>query len=325
MKMEELIFSGSLNKLRPTADEIGRASRISDAQGRYIVFLKNSFPPGMTLEGMRIVLDCANGAAYKVAIAVLEELGAEVIAIGVSPDGRNINDKCGSLYPEVMCNKVKEMRADLGIALDGDADRVIFADENGNVVDGDVIMAICAIDMIKKKTLNKKTLVATVMSNIGLDAAIKEAGGKVIRADVGDRYVVEEMRRGGYNMGGEQSGHIVFLDYNTTGDGTLAALQVLKIMNERNKRLSELAQIMTPYPQTLLNVGVREKLQIEKIPGFADALKEAESTLGDKGRVLIRYSGTEPVLRIMIEGEDKSRIKVMAKELADIVKNEIGE
>ena len=325
MKMEELIFSGSLNELRPTANEVGKASRIEDARGRYIVFLKNSFPQGMNLEGLRIVLDCGNGAAYKVATSVLEELGAEVIPIGISPDGTNINEECGSLYPEVMCKKVKEMRADLGIALDGDADRVIFADELGNVVDGDAIMAICAIDMIKKNTLKKKTLVATVMSNIGLDVAIKDAGGKVVRADVGDRYVVEEMRRGGYNMGGEQSGHIVFLDYNTTGDGTLAALQVLKIMKERNKSLSELAKVMKPFPQTLVNVRVKEKMATDDIPGFSEAVKDIKASLGDKGRILVRYSGTEAVLRIMIEGRDKSSIKGMAEELSALVKKELGE
>lgn len=325
MKMEELIFSGSLNELRPTANEVGKASRIEDARGRYIVFLKNSFPQGMNLEGLRIVLDCGNGAAYKVATSVFEELGAEVIPIGISPDGTNINEECGSLYPEVMCKKVKEMRADLGIALDGDADRVIFADELGNVVDGDAIMAICAIDMIKKNTLKKKTLVATVMSNIGLDVAIKDAGGKVVRADVGDRYVVEEMRRGGYNMGGEQSGHIVFLDYNTTGDGTLAALQVLKIMKERNKSLSELAKVMKPFPQTLVNVRVKEKMATDDIPGFSEAVKDIKASLGDKGRILVRYSGTEAVLRIMIEGRDKSSIKGMAEELSALVKKELGE
>ncbi len=325
MKMEELIFSGSLNELRPTANEVGRAFRMEDARGRYIVFLKNSFPQGMNLEGLRIVLDCGNGAAYKVATAVLEELGAEVIPIGVSPDGTNINEDCGSLYPEVMCNKVKEMRADLGIALDGDADRVIFADEQGNVVDGDVIMAVCAIDMIKKNTLKKKTLVATVMSNIGLDVALKEAGGKVVRADVGDRYVVEEMRRGGYNMGGEQSGHIVFLDYNTTGDGTLAALQVLKIMKERNKSLSELAKVMKSFPQTLVNVRVKKKIETDDIPGFSVAVKDIKSSLGDKGRLLVRYSGTEPVLRLMIEGQDKLSIEEMVQKLSELVKKEIGE
>jgi len=324
-RMEELIFCEKLNKLRPTADDVGKAFRLDDALGRYIVFLKNSFPRGMTLEGLRIVVDCAHGAAYKVAPAVFEELGAEVIPIGVSPDGTNINRGCGSLYPEMLCKEVKSRRADLGISLDGDADRIIMADEKGNVVDGDAIMAICAGDMIRKGALNKKTLVATVMSNIGLDIAMKEAGGKLLRSDVGDRYVVEMMKQGGYNLGGEQSGHILFLDYNTTGDGTLAALQVLKVMQERGKPLSELARVITAYPQVLENVRVRERVKAEDIPGFSEAVKEVEAGLGDKGRILIRYSGTEPLMRIMLEGELESDIKRMARSLADIVKSEIGE
>ncbi|MBE9536750.1 MAG: phosphoglucosamine mutase [Proteobacteria bacterium] len=324
-RMEELIFCEKLNKLRPTAENVGKAFRLDDAQGRYIVFLKNSFPRGMTLEGLRIVVDCAHGAAYKVAPAVFEELGAEVIPIGISPDGTNINKGCGSLYPEMLCKEVKNRRADLGISLDGDADRLIMADEKGNVVDGDAIMAICAGDMIRKGQLNKKTLVATVMSNIGLDIAMKEAGGKLLRSDVGDRYVVEMMKQGGYNLGGEQSGHILFLDYNTTGDGTLAALQVLKVMQERNKPLSELAKVITAYPQILENVRVREKVKPEDIPGFSDAVRDVEASLGEKGRILIRYSGTELLMRIMLEGEVESDIKRMAGSLADIVKTEIGE
>jgi phosphoglucosamine mutase len=324
-RMEELIFCEKLNKLRPTADDVGKAFRLDDAQGRYIVFLKNSFPKGMTLEGLRIVVDCAHGAAYKVAPAVFEELGAEVIPIGVSPDGTNINKGCGSLYPEMLCKEVKSHRADLGISLDGDADRLIMADEKGNVVDGDAIMAICAGEMIRQGKLNKKTLVATVMSNMGLDIAMKEAGGKLLRSDVGDRYVVEMMKQGGYNLGGEQSGHILFLDYSTTGDGTLAALQVLKVMQERNKPLSELAKVMTAYPQVLENIRVREKIKTDDIPGFADAVRDVENRLGDKGRILIRYSGTEPLMRIMLEGEVENEIKGMARSLADIVEGEIGE
>ena len=323
-EMEELILCEEFNKLRPTAGEVGKAFRIDDAQGRYIVFLKNTFPKAMTLEGLKIVLDCSNGAAYKVGPAVLEELGATVTSIGVSPDGTNINEGCGSLYPDKLCEKVREVGADIGIALDGDADRVIMSDEKGNVVDGDAIMAICATDMIKKGELKNNTLVATVMSNIGLDIAMREAGGAMIRTDVGDRYVVKEMRNGGYNVGGEQSGHIVFLDHNTTGDGMLAALQVLRVMKEREKTLSELAGVMTRFPQTLLNVRVKEKKAQEEIPGFSKAIKEVEGKLADKGRILVRYSGTEPIMRIMIEGEDEAHIKKMASELADMVKKELG-
>ena len=325
IKMEELILCEKLDKLRPTASEVGKAFRIDDAQGRYIVFLKNTFPKGLTLEGLRIVVDCANGAAYKVAPAVFEELGAEVIPVGVSPDGTNINEGCGSLDPDILCKEVRKRRADVGISLDGDADRVIFSDEKGNVVDGDVIMAICAKEMIAKGTLNDNTLVATVMSNIGLDIAVKKAGGSVVRTDVGDRYVVEEMRKGGYNVGGEQSGHILFLDHNTTGDGILAALQVLRIMKEREVPLSELAKVMTCYPQTLVNIRVSEKVKTDKIPGYSDAEGEIKSRLGEKGRLLVRYSGTEPIMRVMIEGEDQSEIDNMARELAGLVKDEIGE
>ncbi|MDT8316921.1 MAG: phosphoglucosamine mutase [bacterium] len=323
-EMEELILCEKFNKLRPTADEVGKAFRIDDAKGRYIVFLKNTFPKAMTLEGMKIVLDCSNGAAYKVAPAVLEELGAKVISMGVSPDGTNINDGCGSLYPDKLCEKVIEAGADIGIALDGDADRVIMSDEKGNVVDGDAIMAICATDMIKKGELKNNTLVATVMSNIGLDIAMKEAGGSTIRTDVGDRYVVKEMIDGGYNVGGEQSGHIVFLDHNTTGDGMLAALQLLRVMKERERPLSELVGVMTRFPQTLLNIRVKEKKVQEEIPGFSEAIKEVEARLADKGRILVRYSGTEPIMRIMIEGEDETDIEKMASALADMVKKELG-
>ncbi len=325
LKMEDLIFTEKLNSLRPTADEVGKAYRIDDAQGRYIVFLKNTFPKGMTLDGLRIVLDCANGAAYRVAPAVFEELGAEVIPIGISPDGKNINDGCGSLHPDAMCNEVKKWRADLGISLDGDADRVIFADENGTVVDGDAIMAVCALDMMSRGELRKKTLVATVMSNVGLDITINGAGGKVVRTDVGDRYVVERMRSDGYNMGGEQSGHIIFLDHNTTGDGILAALQLLKVMMKEEKPLSELAKAMTAFPQKLINVRVRKKVDMQKIPGLREGMQAVESKLADRGRILVRYSGTEPIMRILVEGEDEPAIGKMAEEIADIVKREIGE
>jgi phosphoglucosamine mutase len=290
-----------------------------------VVFLKSTFPKELDLAGVKIVLDCANGAAYKVAPAVFEELGAEVITIGVKPDGSNINAGCGSLHPEVVSRAVKEQKADLGIALDGDADRVIFVDESGREVDGDHIMALCAIDLLKQKRLRKGTVVATVMSNMGLDIAMRNAGGKVIKTAVGDRYVVEEMRRGGYNLGGEQSGHMIFLDHNTTGDGTLTALQVLAIMRRQDKSLSELAKVMTPLPQVLVNVRVSEKKDIMTIPDIAKLVRDTENRLRDEGRILIRYSGTEPLLRIMIEGKDKKQIKGWAGEIADRVGKYIGE
>ncbi len=324
LKIEELIFSKKIDSLRPIATEVGKAYRIEDAVGRYVVFLKSTFPKELDLTGMRIVLDCANGAAYKVAPAVLSELGAEVIPIGVKPNGTNINAGCGSLHPEIMSEAVKEHRADLGIALDGDADRVIFVDEFGNSVDGDQIMAICATELIRQKKLRKNTLVATVMSNMGLDIAIRKAGGKVIKTAVGDRYVVEEMVKGGYNLGGEQSGHMIFLDHNTTGDGMLSALQLLAIIRRQGKTLSELAEVMIPLPQVLVNVRVAEKKDIMTIPAVAGLVRDVEQKLGDEGRILIRYSGTEPLLRIMLEGQDKYQITGWAKDIAEAVETSIG-
>ncbi|OGU18243.1 MAG: phosphoglucosamine mutase [Geobacteraceae bacterium GWC2_53_11] len=325
LKIEKLIESKRIDALRPTATEVGKAYRLDDAAGRYIVFLKNTFPPEMDLSGLKIVLDCANGAAYKVAPAVFEELGAEVIPYGVSPNGTNINAGCGSTCPTVISEAVKLHRADLGIALDGDADRVIVCDEFGNEVDGDHIMAICASDMLKRKLLKKKTLVATVMSNMGLDIALRKCGGKIIKTDVGDRYVVEAMRAGGYNLGGEQSGHMIFLDYNTTGDGILSALQLLAVMRREEKTLSELAEIMIPLPQVLVNARVSEKRDIRTIPEVAAKIHDVETKLGNEGRVLIRYSGTEPLLRVMIEGQDKYEITSWANEICDLVKKSIGE
>jgi phosphoglucosamine mutase len=325
LKIEKLLDSKKIEALRPTATEVGKAFRIDDAAGRYIVYLKNTFPTEMDLSGLKIVLDCANGAAYKVAPAVFEELGAEVIPLGIKPNGSNINAGCGSLHPEVISEAVKEHRADIGIALDGDADRVIVCDEFGNEVNGDQIMAICATDMLNRKVLKKKTLVATVMSNMGLDIAIRKAGGKVIKTAVGDRYVVEEMRKGGYNLGGEQSGHLIFLDHNTTGDGVLAALQLLAVMRRTEKPLSELAEVMIPLPQVLVNIRVRERKDIMTIPAIAKRIREVEEKLGNEGRVLIRYSGTEPLLRIMLEGQDKYEITAWANEIGELVKTEIGE
>lgn len=324
LRMEEMIFSKKIDSLRPTAAEVGKAFRIDDASGRYIVYLKHAFPRDLDLCGIKLVLDCANGAAYKVAPAVFRELGAEVITLGVAPNGTNINAGCGSLHPEVIAEAVREHRADLGIALDGDADRVIFVDEFGNEVDGDHIMAICATDMLQRKALPKKTVVATVMSNLGLDIAVRQAGGKVVRSDVGDRYVVEAMRRGGYTLGGEQSGHMVFLDHTTTGDGILTALQVLAIMRRRERSLSDLAEVMIALPQVLVNVRVREKREILEFPEVAEAVGAAESKLGDHGRVLIRYSGTEPLLRIMLEGQNKYEITELAQRIAKSIDARLG-
>ena len=324
LKIEDLIYSKKIDSLRPVASEVGKAFRIDDAKGRYVVFLKAAFPKDLDLKGLRIVLDCANGAAYKVAPAVLEELGAEVIPLGISPNGTNINAGCGSLHPQVIADAVVENRAHLGIALDGDADRVIFVDEFGNEVDGDHIMAICATDMLAKDQLAKKTLVATVMSNMGLDIALRKAGGQVVKTAVGDRYVVEEMLRHGYNLGGEQSGHMIFLDHNTTGDGMISALQVLAIMQRSGKRLSELAEVMISLPQVLLNVRVKERRDIAQIPDVQKVIDAVEEKLAGKGRVLIRYSGTEPLLRIMLEGQDKYQITEMARDIGDAIERHLG-
>jgi phosphoglucosamine mutase len=324
LELEKLIFGNEIDSLRPVAEEVGKAYRIDDANGRYVVFLKNSFPRHLDLIGLKIVLDCANGAAYKVAPAVLEELGAEVITLGAKPDGANINAGCGSLHPEVIAAAVKEHGAHLGMALDGDADRVIFVDEHGREVDGDHIMAICGLDMMRRGQLANNTLVATVMSNMGLDLAMRRAGGQIVKTAVGDRYVVEEMRRGGYNLGGEQSGHMIFLDHNTTGDGMISALQLLAIMQDTGKPLSELASVMTCLPQVLVNVRVARKQDITEVPEIAKAVADVEARLADTGRVLIRYSGTEPLLRIMLEGQDEGQIAAMAQGIADVIDKHLG-
>ena len=320
LDIEDLIFSQKMAALRPVADEVGRATRIDDAKGRYIVFLKNTFPTKYTLDDFHIVLDCAHGATYKVAPFVFSELGARVTCIGVDPDGKNINRDCGALHPEVMAEKVKQLGADIGLALDGDGDRLIVCDENGKIVDGDHVMAICAADLLSRRKLKKKTLVATVMSNMGLEKAMAEIGGKLVRTQVGDRYVVETMRAKGYNFGGEQSGHLVFLDHNTTGDGILAGLQLLSIMIKKKKPLSELATIMTTYPQVLENVRMSSKIAPDQIQGFPEALQDAEKQLDKRGRILVRPSGTEPVIRVMAEGEDEKEISSIALELCDIIR-----
>lgn len=324
LAIEELIFSKEIDSLRPIAEKVGKAFRIDDAIGRYVVFLKNSFPRDLDLMGLKIVLDCANGAAYKAAPAVLTELGAEVVLLGAAPNGTNINAGCGSLHPEVISAAVKEHQAHLGMALDGDADRVIFVDEHGREVDGDYIMAICASDLLKQGKLAKDTLVATVMSNMGLDIAIRNAGGSIVKTAVGDRYVVEEMRRGGYNVGGEQSGHMVFLDHNTTGDGMISALQVLAIMQRTGKPLSELASVMTALPQVLVNVRVDKKRPVTDVPEVAKTIAAAEEQLAETGRVLIRYSGTEPLMRIMLEGQEEVQIAGLAQDIAASVEKHMG-
>src|SRR3954471_11249835 len=275
-KIEDLVSSGSMDQIRPTATKIGRAVRLEDARGRYIVFLKNTFPGELTLEGLTIVVDCANGAAYRVAPAVLEELGAKVIPLGVEPGGKNINHKCGALYPENLAKAVVKHGAQVGLALDGDADRLIVVDEKGRVVNGDAIMAICTGELHARKELKKKALVATVMSNLGLENAVARWGVRVVRTKVGDRYVVEEMRRGGYSLGGEQSGHLIFLDHATTAAGPLPALQLLAVLCRQGKPLSELTGIFEPVPQTLLNVVVKQRRELGDLPEVLRAIKAVE-------------------------------------------------
>ncbi len=323
-KMEDLIFSGAVDSVRPTASEIGKAFRIDDAIGRYNEFVKASVPRGMDLAGVRVVVDSANGAAYKIGPRILTELGADVISLYDQPNGMNINQGCGSLHPAVISRAVVANSARLGIAFDGDADRVILCDEKGVTVDGDAVMAICALQMMKEGRLKQNTLVATVMSNLGLELAMQKAGGKLVRAAVGDRSVMEKMIEGGYNLGGEQSGHIIFLDNNTTGDGLISALQVLAIMKQAGKPLSELASCMKTYPQTLVNVNVKERRDLATIPEIAKRMAEIEKKLDGTGRLLVRYSGTEPKVRVMLEGEDEKEIRALAEDLAGIIREKLG-
>jgi phosphoglucosamine mutase len=323
-RIEQLISTGEVANVVVAPDEVGQASRIEDARGRYIVYLKNTFPTDLTLEGMRIVIDCANGAGYRVGPTALRELGAEVFEIGCEPNGRNINEECGSLYPERTAARVRELRADVGIALDGDADRVTLIDERGEILDGDVLMWLCARDMHKRGKLKGGGVVATVMSNLGLEMALGALGIDLVRSAVGDRYVVEEMRRGGYNLGGEQSGHILVLDHATTGDGLMSALQVLALMARSGTPLSKLNDGLERFPQVMVNIGVAEKRPIEELPSVREAVAEVEEELGNGGRVLIRYSGTENKARVMVEGRDESRVHELANLLAGKMKRALG-
>jgi phosphoglucosamine mutase len=324
LQIEKFIFENKDPSHRPTRKEVGKAYRVDDAIGRYVVFAKNSFPRELTLEGLKIAVDCANGAAYRVAPEVFYELGAEVVPMGVKPDGENINRDCGTLYPEVLAKEVKSAGADIGVAVDGDGDRCILVDEKGNILNGDHIMAISATAMLGQGGLKKKTLVATVMSNSGLDEAIVRYGGRVVRTPVGDRYVVEEMLKGGYNLGGEQSGHIVFFDHTTTGDGIITALQVLARMVREERKLSELASCMESYPQVLVNVKVQAKQDLKEIPSVVKALEKVRKKLNNRGRAFIRYSGTEPLARITVEGKKEDEINLLARELAEVVEKELG-
>jgi len=324
LEIEQLLDDTALDSRAPTGGNVGRAERIGDATGRYIVYAKSTFPRELTLNGLRVVVDAANGAAYKVAPAVFAELGAEVCTLGVKPDGKNINKACGALHPAGMVREVQKRGAQIGIALDGDADRVIIADERGEVVDGDAVMALCATRLLKAGRLQHGSVVATVMSNMGLERALRTVGGKVVRTQVGDRYVVEEMRRSGYSFGGEQSGHLIFLDHATTGDGVVAALQVLAIMVAEGRPLSELAHVMQRVPQVLESVLLPDRRPIEEMPELSRQIKSVEEKLGSEGRVLVRWSGTEPKLRLMVEGPDPDMLQVIVREMADAARADLG-
>jgi phosphoglucosamine mutase len=322
--IEQLLEDPKLDHLGKTGTAVGRAQRIDDSKGRYIVYAKNTFPKELTLHGIRVVVDAAHGAAYRVAPEVFRELGAEVISLGLRPNGVNINKACGALHPEHVSHEVKRKHAHIGIALDGDADRVIFVDDKGEVVDGDAVMALCGLRMLREKRLIKRTLVTTVMSNMGLAHAIEGGGGKLIRTSVGDRYVVEAMRKHGYNFGGEQSGHLVFAEHATTGDGTVAALQVLAIMLREQKSLSELANVMQRVPQVLENVSLPARRPIEDMKALSRHIVSAEKKLGKNGRVLVRWSGTEPKLRLMLEGPEPKVLRALVAEMADAARKDLA-
>jgi phosphoglucosamine mutase len=315
-EIERLLKTSDIDMHNPTGAGIGSAVRVEDARGRYVVYAKQTFPRDLTLDGLRVVVDGAHGAAYKVAPSVFAELGAEVFAIGCKPNGKNINKDLGALYPQRAQQEVVNRQAHIGVALDGDADRVILIDDAGNQVDGDAVMAMYGVHKLLEGELPKRVVVATVMSNLGLERALEAAGGKLVRTQVGDRYVVEQMRRGGYKFGGEQSGHLIFLDHASTGDGLVAALQVLAIMIRKQRPLSELAaEALARVPQALKSVTLPQRKPIEQMPHLRKAIERIERQLGREGRVLVRWSGTEPKLRVMVEGPDELRVATQVNEL----------
>ncbi|MDH4231961.1 MAG: phosphoglucosamine mutase [Nitrospirota bacterium] len=319
-KIEDLVKDASLEQYRVKGEEVGKAFRLDDATGRYIEYVKSTLKKGMTFEGMKVVVDCANGAAYKTTPWLLRELGAEVISLGQAPDGVNINDGCGSLHMEELRKAVVQHKADVGIAHDGDADRTLLCDEKGRIIDGDQIMGMCAVALDAKGELKKSTVVATVMSNLGLEKYLEKNNIRLLRAKVGDRYVVEKMLENDYNFGGEQSGHIIFLDYNTTGDGQITALQVLNLMKGRNASLSKLVAPIKLFPQVLMNVEVEKKKDIRAVPAIMDAIRAGEKKLDGRGRILVRPSGTEPKIRVMLEGDDSKLINSIGKQISRVIR-----
>ncbi|HMK61346.1 MAG TPA: phosphoglucosamine mutase [Dissulfurispiraceae bacterium] len=323
-EIERLVQDESFPPRKPTGEGIGKAYRLEDAAGRYIEYVKSSIPRGIDLEGLKIVIDSANGAAYKITPKLLGELGAEVISINDEPDGVNINLNCGSLHLEELSRRVKETGAHIGIAHDGDADRTLFVNEKGDIVDGDQVMGMCAAEMNREGKLKGNTVVATVMSNLGLEKYLNSRGVKLLRTKVGDRYVVEEMLKGGYNIGGEQSGHMIFFDYNTTGDGPITALQVLYLMRKKNRLLSELTSNIILYPQVLTNITVAKGKSLKDIADIAKVIDGCTAKLGEKGRVLVRPSGTEPKIRVMVESEDLGLTQMIADEISNVIQKHIG-
>lgn len=323
-RIEGLVKDDSLDRFRSKGEDVGRAFRLDDATGRYIEYIKSTLRKGVSFEGMKVVVDCANGSAYKTTPWLLRELGAEVISMNDSPSGTNINEDCGSLHMDGMIRKVLETKADIGIAHDGDADRVLICDEKGGMVDGDQIMGMCALEMQSEGRLKKNTVVSTVMSNIGLELFLNKNGINLVRTKVGDRYVVEKMLKNGFNFGGEQSGHIIFLDHNTTGDGPITAIQVLDLMKAKDLPLSKLASKVKLFPQILINVEVEKRQDIRAIPEIEKAVKSAEERLSGKGRVLVRPSGTEPKIRVMLEGEDLKVISKLGKDIAKVIKEKMS-
>ncbi len=317
--IEEIVFANNLHTLHPSPSELGKAYRMEDARGRYIVFLKHAFPKECSLEGTRIVLDCSNGATYRVAPETFMELGAEVTTLFDEPNGKNINLQCGSQHPEALAKEVRKAKADVGFAFDGDGDRMIAVDETGAVMTGDRILAICAASLKKQGLLTNNLVVRTVMSNIGLGLAFESLGIDSVMTGVGDRYVIEEMQARGASIGGEDSGHLIFLRHHTTGDGIITALQLAAAMKKEGKPLSELAKIMKVFPQMLINVNVKSRPEIETVPEIMTAIREVERRLGGQGRVLVRYSGTQNMCRVMVEGPTPEETERCCREIAGVV------
>jgi phosphoglucosamine mutase len=322
--IEEIIFANNLHTLHPSPSELGKAYRMDDARGRYIVFLKHTFPKEYSLEGSRIVLDCSNGATYRVAPDTFFELGAEVSTLFDEPNGKNINLHCGSQHPEALAEEVLKTKADVGFAFDGDGDRLIAVDETGTVLTGDQILAICASVMKKEGSLTNNLVIRTVMSNIGLSAALQKLNIDSFMTKVGDRYVLEEMLARGASIGGEDSGHLIFLQHQTTGDGIVTALQVAAAMKREDKPLSELAKIMKVFPQVLINVTVKSRPEIAAVPEIMDVIQEVEAKLGNQGRVLVRYSGTQNMCRIMVEGPSQEETGTYCRQIADVVEKKLN-